>query len=390
MDYRIIEPGTLVIDNSFSPPTEEQLAAGRALGVVANMRYTSEPVNRNKNLTRAQAEAGWRVGVGALANQEQTHLDSHEGYEGGLRRGRSFIATAEAIGYPTSVPAIVSVDTSWHAEALNFVRAFDFVLRTAGWEQVGTYFFGPGPAEQLTQAGFGHDVLWQAHAGSYFVSFEGASQVARRLDAQVRKCPNRPGYEVISNLTHLYQEYGYVRLANGPFHPGQIDENHVRRPVRVWLPSNSGFPGQSGGGNQPGPTPAPVPTPTPTEDDPMLRLIRFGADSPALFLGATYQNGLIDTVRWCSPEMANAYAPHVGEILVVDAAAVFNTQCVGPAPAGFGFARVVDGTPGMPGLAGAPGRDGAPGAPGQQGPPGPAVDPQQVADNAVAIIKARL
>lgn len=244
MDYTVVSRG-IIVDNSFSPPSEEDLAEFAAnWGGVGNMRYTSEPLNNTKNLTIAQVRSGWKFGLGSLANQEQTHSDSQAGYDGGVRRARTHLACRRAIGMPDSIPAIVSHDTSWHAESLNFARGFqDTIVRESNIDQKGIYFFGPEPPEQLTNEGLCTDFFWQAFAGSLIgaESLADAHAEARRKykgwDVEIRTPPGfTRSVEVINRKSHAYQRWGYVHLAGGPFDPGQCDENEVRRPIRVWLP----------------------------------------------------------------------------------------------------------------------------------------------------------
>lgn len=341
-DWTLAKPGSLIVDNSFSPPSQQQLADAKALGVVGNMRYSSDPPGNTKNLTRAQAEEAWAVGVGVLMNQEQTSIDSLDGYAGGQEKARVFLRQADLLGLPRTIPAIVSIDTSWHKAALPYATGFHDTMKGAGWEQTGCYFFGPGPAEQLTQAGVCTDFLWQAHAGSYNSNLGVLQQIAAGMDVEFRRCPNRPGWEAINRLSHAYQNYGYVRLADGPFSPNQVDENEVRRPVRLWLPGGA-----------------------PAPENPVLKWFKFDG-SDAIFIGEWFDPGVIRWVEWVSPEVFAAYSPLIGsDITQLPAAAAGSATCIGPCPAGVKFFRVVDASiPGPPGAVGPQGPKGDKGEPG--------------------------
>lgn len=362
-DWILAQPGQLIVDNSFSPPSQEQLAAARALGVIGNMRYSSDPPGNPKNLTRIQAEEGWAVGVAALMNQEQTKDDSLGGEAAGRTAARVFARQADAIGYPRSIPATISHDRSPHALTVPYVAGFeDEIKRVYGWEQAWAYIFGPDGVQMLYDANVCRDGYWQAYAGSAITgnSYEDAVQKAvRRWGDSVRLEPV-PGttrtVQAIHNESHLFQRLGYVDLKDGPFWisptGSQVDENIVLKPVRLWLP---------GGTN---------PTPPPSGDA-VLKFYKFDG-SDAVFIGEWYDaQKCIRQVEWVSPEVFAAYAPLIGsDIMQLPAAAAANATCIGPCPPGVSFFRVVDAKPPIPGPPGATGPQGPAGPKGDKGDPG--------------------
>lgn len=365
-DWVWAKPGELIVDNSFSPPFQDQLVEAKSLGLVGNMRYASDPPNNAKNLTRQQAEDGWAVGIGCLMNFEQTAVDSKGGEQAGRAAARVFARQAEKIGYPKTLPAIVSHDTGLHAASIPYLAGFDDEMRRVfGWEQVGCYIFAPDGIQAAVDNNVCTDVLWQAYAGSAITgnSLEDAIQRAARKWGDSVRIEPVPGttrtVQAIHNESHLFQRLGYVELDGGPFPPGQVDENVVLKPVRLWFPIQ-------------------VDPPLPPEHDMTYAKVSVRLDNGQL-AGAEFRCSFdaTDTPRdliWLTADKAarctdplrtitigQAAACSVDRVPVGDHAFIAST---GRDWAAFDFlnAGTVVGPPGPQGDPGAPGKDGKDGA----------------------------
>ena len=390
MSIFTVPAGAIVIDDSFSPPTAGQLIGA---GVAGEIRYFSTPTTNAKNWTRAMLEERWSLGIATLAIHEQTNTDHNGGAPAGVKKADVFATCADAVGWPREAPAMVSCDTIASQLMVDYVGAFEQRIRALGWRSVGAYVFGPDGVQLLVDNGVCTDIMWQASAGSlvasgmasavqryggWDVTFETPPTLTRKADGTIGRVYNFT-VQVVHNRAHAFQRIGYSSLFEGPFNPGQVDENVVRRPLPMWLPG--------------GVTPIlpPVPTPGSQEDTMQRRIIRFTHQPNDLFIGDVelssdgetllpreVENIDITTFNYNATLLANP------AILALDPSVLGAITCIGPAPGGaltpngtWPFARIIAATAGTPGPAGPVGPPGAPGTPGTgtPGTPGPKGSP---------------
>ena len=345
-----VQPKSIVIDDSFAPPSAEQLTGA---GVAGEIRYFSNPTNNPKNWTRARLEERWALGIATIAIHEQSATDHLGGAAAGRLKADVFAACAEAVGYPRAAPAMVSCDTGPTQSMVDYAGAFEQRIRQLGWSTVGAYVFGPTGIQMLVDNGVCTDILWQAYAGSAVPAGLGAAiqryghmDVTYEVPGTLTRDDNGNvanvftyTVQVVHGRAHAFQRYGYQALFEGPFAPGQVDENVVLRPLPMWLP----------GGARPV---TPTPTPPSVQEDAMLKLIAF-ADAPGdIYIGPWHDPGLLDTVRPVTPEQLSAYArflpdepadvqhpagaaaPDYRKVRIVDAAARATTLVLTPGTPG--------------------------------------------------------
>ena len=369
-----VQPKSIVIDDSFAPPSAGQLTGA---GVAGEVRYASDPVSNPKNWWRTQMEERWALGIATLAIHEQRADDHNGGAPAGKAKADVFARWAEAVGWPREAPAMVSCDSGPSAKMVDYADAFEQRIRQLGWSLCGAYVFGPEGVQMLVDNRVCTDILWQASAGS-LVSFRSiAEQRYAGWDVTIETPPTlqrvevkdpdtgklievvRPLYvntvQVVHNQAHAFQRIGYSALFEGPFAPGQVDENVVLRPLPMWLP----------GGATPV-TPAPIPA---TQEDSVPKLVTFAFNRDDIYLAHNWDpaKSACSLVTWCDLEMFSAFHALYGDTAQLDPGADANMVCLGPASPGSNFKKVIDAA-----TSGGPGPKGDQGPKGDTGPAGAA------------------
>lgn len=211
-----INPGDLVVDYSFNPPTVPELVAH---GVKCACRY--QPGAAGKGLTVAERDALLAAGVGILALWETTASRALSGAPGGTADGKAAATAWASVGYPAGLPIVPAWDFQVTSQSLALSEAYGraFAANCAPYK-LGVY---------------GGSVIMAALADISVINWQSAAT----------------SWGVYPN-PHMRQGL-QVTLGSGI-----VDPNTVCIPFEAW-----------GAAVQPVPTPdPPVPTPDPPQPQP--------------------------------------------------------------------------------------------------------------------------
>jgi hypothetical protein len=160
MTTAMVNPGDIGVDYSFGRPDPAALAAA---GVKVVCRYIAG--NSTKPITIAERDALWAAGLGIVLNWEASASDPLLGASKGLSHGDQAQTGADALGYPDSMPIIVSVDfgvtSQMTSSVIAYMKAFASRNRRRLWVYGGTTIGDRLIAEGIC------DRIWQAKSGSW-------------------------------------------------------------------------------------------------------------------------------------------------------------------------------------------------------------------------------
>jgi len=211
------------VDYSFGRPDPVEL---RRLGHRFAVRYISPRIDHPKNITQRELDALWAAGIAVLFVWESTTTRPLEGRAAGLVDGKASRAWCERLGYPSTIPVLIALDTDITKRtllaALGYIDGFV--------EELGPWPFGVYADTDVIGAVAGRSVLnWRPNASAW--------------------SPNP------STLVHVQQH------ASRPVAGAVVDTNTALRPFTAWLPHTPPSP------------------PTLTEDDMPAKLIRVDGDA---------------------------------------------------------------------------------------------------------------
>lgn len=197
---RVVQPGQAVAD--YGTPMNAATVAG--YGYVAVGRYIDGTASTGqpswKALTRTERDRLWEAGLGILLIWEQKTGNWRGGEQRGVADGRRAAREAEFLGYPATLPIIVTYDEDVTAADRDTVLAY--------WNG-----FQAGAAGRALGVYGDRDVLdMVADAGCVLFCQAAASSWSGRT---------------VSPHTHLLQRVDKAR---------RLDHNEVLRPVAVWGP----------------------------------------------------------------------------------------------------------------------------------------------------------
>lgn len=203
----MVEPAVNVgMDWSFSKIAPEFLVQR---GVKLALRYIGG--SPGKRLTAPERDRLFDAGIAILLNWEQSPEAPLEGGPKGAEHGADAKEQAEALGYPTDMPILVSVDTDITSSTISaaeaYVRSFAETCRPF---PIGLY----GDTDMIKAVKDITQVNWLPNA----TSWSNAASPARQL-------------------VHIRQRKTVKVDIDGDGQPDiAFDPNDIEKPVRAWFP----------------------------------------------------------------------------------------------------------------------------------------------------------
>ncbi len=198
-----------------------------AAGATFVSRYLSVSADRWKVITAEERDAIWSAGLGLLLNWE-AGTTSWDRPADGTAHGRQAAEMAAALGYPTNLPIIASIDTDVEGAQIEVAAEYLGNFRGA----IGEYPLGIyGAAPIANMVGELASFVWATESTAW------GSHYDRSPNLQQHTISNHPAFEQFRN-------------AKGP----TIDLNMTLTQIDVWT---------AGGGSSTPSTPVPPSPPSP-------------------------------------------------------------------------------------------------------------------------------